>query len=66
MKVAKLSNGRIVELLLHDVPVLFDPSPGWSLIAYPLNASVMRQNLTWVQSTTIVWSLDFGADTTTL
>ena len=43
MKVAKLCDGRLCELLRHDVPVLFDQNPGWSLVARPIGERAHRQ-----------------------
>jgi hypothetical protein len=58
MKVAKLCDGRLCELLRHDVPVLFDQNPGWSLVARPIGERAHRQAVWWVQSTQITWVLE--------
>lgn len=58
MKVAKLSNGKVVRLLQHDVAVAFSPLPGWSLVARPIQAPVTQQAWWWVQSTSVVWVMD--------
>lgn len=59
MKIAKLSSGKVVRLLCHDQPVAFSTIPGWSLVARPIEAPITQQAWWWVQSTAIVWVLDF-------
>lgn len=58
MKVAKLSDGRLCELLHHDVPVRFHPHQGWSLVARPIGDRPHRQAMWWVQCTQITWVLE--------
>lgn len=57
MRVCKLSNGKVCQLLQHDVPVKFDSRPGWSLVARPIEAPTTQQAVWWVQSTQIAWIL---------
>ena len=57
VRVCKLSNGKICQLLQHDVPVKFDSTPGWSLVARPIEAPTTQQAVWWVQSTQIAWIL---------
>ena len=56
MRICKLSNGKICQLLQHDVPVKFDSRPGWSLVARPLEGHLTTP--WWVQATEIVWILE--------
>jgi hypothetical protein len=58
MKIAKLSDGRLCELLYHDVPVRFHPHPGWSLVAHPIGDRPHRQAMWWVKAKQITWVLD--------
>lgn len=63
MRVSKLNDGKLVELLRHCVPVQFDTSPQhWCLVARPLNLPTTsgRKTMWWVPSTSIAWHLDFG------
>ena len=55
-KLSKLSNGKICQLLQHDVPVKFDSRPGRSLVACPLEGHLTTP--WWVQATEIVWILE--------
>ncbi len=62
MRVAKLNDGRVVELMRHCVPVQFDPAPHhWCLVARPLNLPTTsgRKTMWWVPVTSIAWHLDF-------
>ena len=58
VRVCKLSNGKICQLLQHDVTVKFDRRPGWSLVARPIEAPTTQQAVWWVQSTQIAWILE--------
>lgn len=61
MQVAKLNDGRIVEVFRYAVPVAFDTSRGdWVLISTPIGARPRKQNLEWVPATYVVWRLDFS------
>lgn len=64
MHVAKLSNGKLVELLRHCATVRFDPTPDhWCLVASPLNTprTSGRKTAWWVPVTSIVWHLNFSS-----
>ncbi len=50
---AKLADRRLVRLIRHNVPVLFDTRPGWSLVALPLEGK--PKELWWVPSTSVAW-----------
>lgn len=55
--VAKLSNGRIVELVPHDTTVCFSEVSGWSLVYYQLRSHWSEPY--WVKSTSVVWVMEF-------
>ena len=63
MRVAKLSNGKMVELMRYCATVKFDPTPDhWCLVASPMNSQKTsgRKTMWWIPSTSIAWHMDFG------
>lgn len=59
LTIAKLSTGKLVELKQYCVPqVLFDSAPDhWCLVALPIADLPWKQELWWVPSTQVVYTL---------
>lgn len=64
MHVAKLANGKIVQVLRFNVSVAFNCRPDNVLIATPVGVRGYRQTLKWINTTQVVWHHVFKSETT--